>query len=175
MTERLSRKTYRWRLALALCALLSLFVLRVIGQLLVTLGWGGFLPPVTAWQSGLLPYPLLLASQLVIIIVFAKVCADLARGAGFFARARRSAGVRLLVFGALYFAAMIARYIITMSLYPERRWTGGLIPVVFHLVLATFILLVGRDYYVRSRARSAALRNSTKDERVRCRPMSTGS
>lgn len=153
MKGELSDKMHRWRLALALCALLSLFVLRVIGQLLVALGWGGFLPPMTEWQSGLLPYPLLLASQFVIIIVCVKVCLDLARGAGFFARARRSAGRRLLIFGALYFAAMIARYIITMSLYPQRRWTGGLIPVVFHLVLATFILLVGRDYYVRSRGK----------------------
>lgn len=174
MKDTFSRTTYRGRLAFVLWALLLLFVLRVVGQLLVALGWAKFLPPMGAWQSGLLPYAWLLASQFVIICVYAKVCLDLTRGVGFFARARGRAGRWLLVFGALYFAAMVARYALTMWLVPPRRWTGGMIPVVFHLVLATFILLVGRDYYVRSRA-SDARRNSTEDERVRWRPMSTGS
>jgi len=29
-----------------------------------------------------------------------------------------------------------------MSLYPDQRWFGGTIPIVFHCVLATFILAV---------------------------------
>jgi hypothetical protein len=80
MKGELFDKTYRLRVALSLWALLLLFTLRVIGQLLVALGWVSFLPPMTEWQSGLLPYAWLLASQFVIIIVCAKVCADLARG-----------------------------------------------------------------------------------------------
>ncbi|HEY0407733.1 MAG TPA: hypothetical protein VGC89_18505 [Pyrinomonadaceae bacterium] len=140
----------RRRLTLALWLLLSLFSLRVLGQLLVALGWGWFLPPMREWHSGLLKYSWLLASQIVIIILFGKVCFDLTRGSGFFARARRGWGVRLLIFGSLYFGAMIVRYILTMALYPQRRWTGGCIPVIFHLVLASFILLAGHDYYTRS-------------------------
>jgi hypothetical protein len=164
----------RRRLALALWALLFLFILRVSGQLLVALGWGWFLPPMAEWYSGLLSYRWLLPSQLIIIALYGKVCLDFTRGAGFFMKARRRVSVWLLGFGALYFASMVVRYILTMWLYPQRRWTGGCIPIVFHLVLAAFILLVGRDYYVRSRERDA-LRNSTKDERVRCRPMSINS
>lgn len=158
------------RLTLALWALLFLFILRVVGQLSVALGMRGFLPPMTEWQSGLISYPSLLASQFVIIILYCKVCLDFTRGTGFLSHPRRRAGVCLLVFGALYFASMVARYVVTMSLYPERRWTGGCIPVVFHLVVATFILLVGRDYYVRS-SQAEMLQSSTEDESERCRPI----
>jgi hypothetical protein len=43
---------------------------------------------------------------------------------------------------------MVIRYVIRMSLYPDQRWTGGSIPIFFHWVLASFILLVGR-YHLR--------------------------
>ena len=167
-------RTRRARLALVLWLLLFLFILRVAGQLIVALGWGGFLPPMSEWQSGLLSYSWLLLGQLVIIVLYGKICLDFTRGAGFFSQARRRTGVRLLVFGTLYFASMVIRYILTMILYPQRRWTGGSIPVVFHLVLATFILLVGRYYYVCS-IEENALRSSTMDGRARCRATNTGS
>ncbi|MBN1687903.1 MAG: hypothetical protein JW893_02260, partial [Candidatus Omnitrophica bacterium] len=62
------------RLALMLCGLLFIFILRVIGQILVACGWNpGFLPPMPEWQSGLLPYPWLLLSQILIIILYGKV------------------------------------------------------------------------------------------------------
>ena len=64
--------------------LLSLFVLRVLGQLLVVAGAAPFFPPMDEWQSGLLPYPLLLASQIVIVGVLGTVCAQFARGRGYF-------------------------------------------------------------------------------------------
>ncbi|HEX8495030.1 MAG TPA: hypothetical protein VF658_19475 [Pyrinomonadaceae bacterium] len=167
-------QAHRSRLTLTLWLLLFLFVLRVVGQLLVALGWGGFLPPMSEWQSGLLSYPWLLLSQAVVIILYGKVCLDFTRGAGFFSKARRRAAVYLLIFGALYFTSMVLRYILTMALYPQRRWTGQSIPVIFHLVLATFILLVGRDYYVRS-TNENALGSLTMDDEARCRAMSIGS
>lgn len=63
-----------------LFALLFLFILRVVGQLAVVLGFKGFLPPMEKWQSGVLPYPILLISQFMIIFILAKVCIDFARG-----------------------------------------------------------------------------------------------
>ena len=39
---------------------------------------------------------------------------------------------------------MVIRYVIRMALYPPERWIGGSIPIVFHWVLAAFILVVGR-------------------------------
>ena len=38
---------------------------------------------------------------------------------------------------------MIVRYILRMSLYPEERWFGGAIPIIFHWVLATYIIPLG--------------------------------
>ena len=115
----------------------------MVGQLLVAVGWGGPLPPFERWHSGILPYPALVAAQGVIIAAYTKVSLDFTRGRGFFARPRRALGRGLILFGTLYFAAMIARYVARMVVMPEQRWLGGTIPIFFHLILATFILLVG--------------------------------
>ena len=112
--------------------------------MLVAIGWGGPLPPFERWHSGILPYPGLVAAQVVIIAAYAKVSVDFTRGRGFFARPRRGLGRGLAVFGTLYFAAMVTRYVVRMVVLPEQRWLGGTIPIFFHFVLATFILLVGR-------------------------------
>jgi hypothetical protein len=70
--------------ARALWTLLALFALRVLGQLLVLLGVAPFLPPMDDWQSGLLPYPLLLASQVLILALCATICMQFSRGRGYF-------------------------------------------------------------------------------------------
>ena len=38
---------------------------------------------------------------------------------------------------------MMARYAIRMVRKPHARWFGGAIPIVFHLVLAAFLLTWG--------------------------------
>lgn len=130
--------------ALLLSILLSLFVLRVFGQLAVSIGLGtSILPPFSAWQSGLLPYSVLLILQFFIIALFAKIIADIRTGTGFFGIANETLGKRLTIFGVLYFASMIIRYTVQMELFPELRWFGGTIPIVFHIVLATFVMIVG--------------------------------
>ncbi len=139
------------RLAPFLCVLLLIFILRVIGQMLVALGWRGFLPPMEEWYSGLIPYPWLVASQIVIIILYGKVCLDFSRGEGYFATPRRHLGKGLLIFGSLYLGVMILRYILRMTLQPEARWFGGAIPIFLHWVLATFLLLVGNFHWKHSR------------------------
>ena len=135
------------RPVLLLWILLFLFVLRVVGQILVAIGWGGFLPPMHQWYSGLLAYRYLLPVQIVIIIFYAKVCLSFTRGQGFLVVPRRRLCWALVLFGSLYFGGMLIRYPVTMALYPERRWTVGSIPIFFHLVLATFILALGRYHY----------------------------
>lgn len=131
------------RTSAVLCALLALFVLRVAGQILVGLGLADFLPPWEEWFSGVLPYPWLLASQILIIVVLASVCADLSRGRGFFAVRRPAVGSFLIGFGTIYAAAMAVRYALRMILSPSERWTGGSLPIVFHWVLAGFVLVLG--------------------------------
>jgi putative CocE/NonD family hydrolase len=115
-------------------------------------------------MSGTLAYPALLLSQLIILALFGTTAMELSIGKGLLARPRRTLGGWLLVAGALYFGVMVVRYVIRMGLYPEERWTGGSIPIFFHLVLASFILIVagyhrfqpihGSDVAVR-RSRSA--------------------
>jgi hypothetical protein len=123
----------------ALWTLLALFVGRVAGQLAVALDAAPFLPPMDEWQSGLLPYPLLFVSQLALIAAMVAICRRFSRGD---VRRWRSLGTPLWILGWIYAGAMVARYAAWMAIRPEERWTGDLIPVVFHLVLASFVLLV---------------------------------
>ena len=124
--------------------LLFAFCLRVLGQMLVAIVGVSWLPPMESWYSGLMPYPYLWPSQFLIIALYSKVCLDFTRGEGFFVRSRPVFGRGVLVFGYLYLASMIVRYIIRMSLYPEARWFGGVISIFFHWALAGFIIAFGQ-------------------------------
>ena len=100
------------------------------------------------WYSALIPYPILLSIQIVMLIVMLKICADIWRRDGFFSR-RRAARAQLLIgFSAIYAAAMVLRYVLTMTLHPEMRWLGRAIPIFFHFVLAGFIFVLGRYHSV---------------------------
>ena len=128
------------RVALWICLLL--FVARVLGQAYVGLYRPRFLPPWEEWYSGLLPYPWLLASQIVIIMIMTMIACDHTRGEGW--TIVRSARVALVIrgFAIVYAGGMALRYVITMTRHPERRWFKGTIPIWFHFVLAAFLFLV---------------------------------
>lgn len=129
------------RLAPLLWLLLGLFCLRVLGQILVAFFGVGWLPPMKEWYSGLLPYPLLLPAQILIIALYGKVCLDFSRGRGPSLELRPAFGGWVWWFGWIYLGGMLQRYVLRMALVPEARWFGGTIPIFFHWVLATFILL----------------------------------
>lgn len=134
-------------MAKALWILMALFCLRVLGQVLVEFFDVGFLPPSQEWFSGLIPYLPLLASQIVIILLMAKIGVDFTRRSGFSYRPRRRVGFFLLAFGIVYLVSMVIRYVVRMSLYPQERWTGGLIPIFFHWVLACYVLLIAWHHF----------------------------
>jgi hypothetical protein len=48
------------------------------------------------------------------------------------------------VLATIYAGAMVVRYAVRMARRPEERWFGGTIPIVFHLVLASYVLVLGR-------------------------------
>jgi hypothetical protein len=125
-----------------LWSLLALFVLRVVGQALVAFFDVRFLPPMEAWYSGLMPYPYLLPSQIILIAVMARICLDFTRGRGFFFEPRKFFAGAWLWFGYLYLAAMIARAVFLWD-HP--------IPIVFHWVLASFVIAVGLSHRRRLR------------------------
>ena len=122
--------------SLALWALWFLFLLRVAGQALVALFSPSFLPPMELWYSGLLPYKFLLPSQFAILVLFAKIASDLYRGRGYWFGPKYRLGLGLQIFGGIYFLGMIVRFLIQ----------GISIPVVFHWVLASYILVLARHY-----------------------------
>jgi hypothetical protein len=132
------------RLVAALWLLLLLFVLRVTGQVLVAFFGVTWLPPMSEWYSGLMSYQYLLPSQILIIGLMTAICRDFSRGEGFFVEPKRFFGVYWLYFGYVYLAVMVARYPIQMIVEPETRWFGRTIPIFFHWILASYVILVGR-------------------------------
>lgn len=145
------------RTAVILWILMALFCLRVLGQILVELLGVRFLPPSEEWFSGMIPYPQLLASQLLIIALQAKIGLDFTRRDGWSYRPRRLVGRLLVPLAAIYLTVMMIRYVVRMTLYPHERWTGGSIPIFFHWVLAVFLLLVGLHHWRESRIGPSAV------------------
>ncbi len=123
-----------------LTALLLLFCLRVIAQLLQSWSPVAFLPPFAAWESGAMPYPLLVISQVVIIAVCARVIWRLHRGV---AVPSVKTGKALLVFGGIYGGLMCARLIIGLTVATDHFWLSARLPTAFHFVLAGFVLVYG--------------------------------
>lgn len=117
----------------------ALFVLRVAGQVLVALEPRSWLPPMVQWN--LVPYPILLPTQLLLILLMVWIDLTFSHGAP---EANRGLGLGLLAFSTVYAAAMPVRYAIRMTRRPEERWFGGTIPMVFHIVLASYLLVLAR-------------------------------
>jgi hypothetical protein len=95
-----------------------------------------FLPPMSAWYSGLMPYEFLLPSQILLIVLMTWICIDFARRRGPFYAPRPLFAVYWLYLGWIYLAAMVVRF----------GWFGLSIPVVFHWVLAGFMIAVGLSH-----------------------------
>jgi hypothetical protein len=72
------------------------------------------------------------------------VASDHVRGRGLFWPSRSSVRVGLRVFAAIYASVMAIRLILAMTEPPHGLLESGVIPVVFHWVLAGFVWLVSR-------------------------------
>ncbi|HWP59614.1 MAG TPA: hypothetical protein VNL14_17100 [Candidatus Acidoferrales bacterium] len=140
-----------------LLALTFLFFVRVLAQALALLEFSS-LPSMEEWvipsaspfsTSGLVPYRILLPIQIVILTLQVCVCRDFIRGRGYFLSLTGSTGRILIRLSYLYFASMILRYIVTMAVYPERRWLGHTVPILLHFTLAGFLFTLGRYSAVR--------------------------
>ena len=137
----LRRQELRPRTAVTYLLLFTfLFVIRVAGQLLVWRRSPSWLPPMQEWN--LVPYPVLLPIQLAFLAAMAAIAATLER-----VEPRPTLGRFLIVLSVLYAAAMAVRYAVGLWRRPDARWFGGAIPIVFHLVLAAFVLTWG-SYHV---------------------------
>lgn len=129
------------RASVVLALFTVLFAARVAGQLVVLLAGPGWLPPMGQWN--LVPYPLLLPIQLGLLGAMIAVTVDLALGATLLPAAGRPIGLPLVAGACVYGAAMAVRYAVRMACRPDQRWFGGAIPIVFHWVLAAWLLVLG--------------------------------
>ena len=125
---------YRWWL----WAFTVLLVGRVAGQLVVAWRAPRWLPAMEQWQSGLLPYRVLLAGQSIVLTLMIWISLDFSSGTGLWVVPRPRLGTAALWWSAVYFGAMVARYVIWMARRPDQRWLGGTIPIVFHSIVAAF-------------------------------------
>ncbi len=129
---------------LALWVLSGLFFARVVGQVLVEFAGVRFLPPSGEWFSGLLPYPILLPVQAAILCGMGFV--NIGVGCGrLFSEPNPRLGRFLLIASIVYAGVMLVRFFVSGTLHPERRfWPPGSLPIVFHIVLAAYLLTLSR-------------------------------
>jgi len=120
--------------------LFLLFCFRVLAQLFQYFFNSELLPPFESFQSGTLPYGLLLIFQLIIILIYARIAFRVSKGTII---ARKERGRRLVALGSIYLGVMLTRYMLRMAMFPSERWFGGTIPIFFHIILALFIITIG--------------------------------
>lgn len=126
-----------------------LFLLRVLGQVYVLLGTPSWLPPVEGENWNLVPYKILLPSQVAIFALMCVIIAGVWNGRAPFGAPNQTFGRVLIGLSAVYAGVMALRYVVRMKRRPKQRWFGGAIPIVFHMVLAAFLLTWGRYHVAR--------------------------
>lgn len=120
-----------------------LFMFRVVGQILVGIYQPDWLPSWHYWHSGLLPYPVLLTSQILLLMFMANInqnewqlCKSAQKAISFHHSQTKH---RLLFFSSLYVLATSVRALLTVTLLPNLEWLKAAIPIAFHLVLAAWL------------------------------------
>ena len=140
--------------SLWLTVLAGLFAVRVLAQAVQAVYPLPGLPPFDAWHGAVLPYPVLLASQVAVfallVAVIWRVRADVIDPARW--KFRICFGL-----GGAYFAFMAFRLIGGLTVLAGHPWFAKPLPAVFHLVLAAFILLFGHYLYARHKRSSTAM------------------
>jgi hypothetical protein len=124
-----------------LSVLFALFVARVVGQILAATTRPRWLPPMSRWYSGVMPYRYLLPSQVLITVLMAAMILGVSGRMGALGARRESLGLIALLASYVYAAGMVWRAAHRAVQPPERR--GVVIPILFHLVLAMFLFVYG--------------------------------
>ena len=125
-----------------LCA--GLFAFRVAAQLAALLFKPSFLPAFESWHGGVLPYPVLLTTQIFILIWLAWTARQFSKSSVY---PRRRLGMLIIIFATLYFLVMLLRLLLGLTFLGEHRWFASYLPAFFHLVLASYLILYGHFHY----------------------------
>ncbi|MCA9472666.1 MAG: hypothetical protein MRJ96_00905 [Nitrospirales bacterium] len=132
------------RYGVVLSILLVMFCGRVMAQLIQAIYPLSFLPSFDSWHSGALPYGVLVLAQFIII----GICVHVIRGLfnlTIVPSLRR--GNMLLGLGGVYLGGMMLRLILGLTIARNHFWFGAVLPTIFHVVLATFLLVYGHFHY----------------------------
>jgi hypothetical protein len=119
--------------------LTGLFAFRVAAQP-AALALDRLLPAFESWDGGVLPYPVLLVTQLVILGWLARTAWRFWTGT---VVPSRRIGRAALAVGIVYFAVMFLRLLLGATTLSDVRWFASPLPAFFHLVLATYLLVYG--------------------------------
>ena len=133
----------------ALAILLGLFCFRVLAQLLQRYLELPFLPPFDAWQSGAVPYEVLLTSQILIIVFYARILQRIMTRQ---MQPNRRQGWIFFITGLIYFLAMVLRLAIGLAGLSEHHWFRSYLPILFHFVLSSYLIVVG-NFHMQATAR----------------------
>ncbi len=142
--------------------LAALFVFRVLAQFIQSLFTLPLLPGFDAWHGGVLPYPVLLGSQIVIISILYAIIWRAGSGA---IVPRRWKYRVCFALGGIYFSFMAYRLLAGLTFLAGHPWYSKSLPAFFHLILASFVLVLGWHIYglvknpVVARLRSQETRN----------------
>lgn len=133
-----------------LVVLTFLFLFRVLAQLIQAEADLPYLPEFQSWDSGAVPYAVLVIAQ---CIIFGTMIA-LAWGVWTNRLSPNRWRHRLcLIFGTIYFSSMFIRLVAGLTALNHVAWFAKPLPAFFHLVLASFILVLGRYLLIMERQR----------------------
>lgn len=119
--------------------LTAIFIFRVVGQFLQLWFNVPLLPSFEQWYSGAIPYPYLLAIQFFIIFWMLRISLKIKN---IVIKPNRKLGNFLEVIAWIYLIVMFVRFVISVTGMLEYTWFQRPIPSFFHMVLASYILLV---------------------------------
>lgn len=121
-----------------------LFLLRVVGQLEVLLVAPSWLPPMSDWYSGLIPYPILVPVQIAILMLMSALTVREMQAGRHTSIDSSYWAPWVRRFAFAYFVVMWARLMLQLLRGADNVLDAGGIPVAFHWVLALFLLVLAR-------------------------------
>ncbi len=139
--------------AIALAALLGLFLFRVLAQLAQALWPTQVLPGFAAWHSGTLPYPVLVLFQAGIIALFAWLVRRFWRGDRLGGARLRTA---LWIFGSLYLIGSVLRFVGGFTFAAQNAFMAAHLPAFFHIVLASATIVIASYASMRAKMETGA-------------------
>ncbi len=130
-------KTY----SIILSFLIALFAFRVIAQFMQKYTPVSFLPSLEAWQGSGLPYHWLLFSQIILLGIMGRQIFLMTKDR---IAPNLKLGKFFLITGSIYFGSMLLRMIAGLTFAADIHWFATTLPSFFHMILASFILVLAR-------------------------------